>query len=210
MFYLPYDAQNSPFYTDLDSIYELAKALPWEKVRAPDGTVKRQSCWLTKDCPCKYKYSNTSWKPKATPDWLKILTQDIVKATGVPMEPHGINCNLYEGHTQYLYFHADNEPITRTPTENSTIISLSIGATREFRVMRNFAKDHFPLALNSGDLVIMGGTLQKFYQHMVAKGTGVSDENGKKLRFNFTWRFINHEAACHRCDQRPLAIHHRV
>ena len=76
--------------------------------------------------------------------------------------------------------HADNEPGL-----GDVIGSLSLGATRAFRIRHNTTKEARTFRLGHGTLVIMAGTMQRFWKHEVPKTTEHVGE-----RINLTFRYI--------------------
>jgi alkylated DNA repair dioxygenase AlkB len=66
--------------------------------------------------------------------------------------------------------------------------SLSLGATRTFRIRHNATKETRTFQLGSGTLVIMAGTMQRFWKHEIPKTTENVGE-----RINLTFRFIGEE-----------------
>ena len=116
--------------------------------------------------------------------------------------PNCCNLNLYEGGCSSVGPHADNEQLfSKTGKHRDLrIISLSIGATRDFvlkftsdAARRNdlpwFSRDlpyedGAKIELRSGDICTMEGLAQKHYVHSLP----VSDRSG--TRVNITWRWI--------------------
>ena len=63
--------------------------------------------------------------------------------------------------------------------------SLSLGATRAFRIRHHRAKETRTFHLGSSTLVDMAGTMQRFWKHEVPKTT---DRVGERI--NLTFRYI--------------------
>ena len=77
-------------------------------------------------------------------------------------------------------WHADDEP------EMGPVIgSLSLGATRKFRIRHNASRETKTFAPGNGTLIIMAGTMQRFWKHDVPK----TKENVGE-RINLTFRRI--------------------
>ena len=73
--------------------------------------------------------------------------------------------------------HADNEPGT-----GNVIGSLSLGATRTFRIRHNRTKETRTFQVGNGTLIIMAGTMQQFWKHEVPK----AQENvGERINLTF-------------------------
>jgi alkylated DNA repair dioxygenase AlkB len=82
-------------------------------------------------------------------------------------------------------WHADNEP------EMGNIIgSLSLGATRNFRIRHNITRETMSFPVGHGTLIIMAGTMQEHYQHEIPKTKKIVGE-----RVNLTFREINVDAS---------------
>jgi alkylated DNA repair dioxygenase AlkB len=77
-------------------------------------------------------------------------------------------------------WHADDEP-----EMGNTIGSLSLGATRNFRIRHNLSRKTQTFLAGNGTLIIMAGTMQQHWQHSVPKTKLLVDE-----RINLTFRQI--------------------
>ena len=77
-------------------------------------------------------------------------------------------------------WHADNEP-----EMGNVIGSLSLGATRKFRIRHNVTRETKTFLVSHGALIIMAGTMQQFWQHEVPKTKKKVGE-----RINLTFRKI--------------------
>ena len=73
--------------------------------------------------------------------------------------------------------HADNEP-----GMGDVIGSLSLGATRVFRIRHNATKETRTFPLAHGTLVIMAGTMQRFWKHEVPK---TKESVGERINLTF-------------------------
>ena len=89
--------------------------------------------------------------------------------------------NKYRDGSDYIGWHSDDE---RELAQGSVIASLSLGETRRFIFRRrDNHKVKIQQNLDNGDLLIMGGETQKFWQHNVPK-TSLQT----KTRINLTFR----------------------
>lgn len=88
--------------------------------------------------------------------------------------------NRYRSGQDSMGIHADNEP-----EMGNVIGSLSLGATRRFRIKHNTTKETMSFSLGHGSLVIMAGTMQQFWKHEVPKTKQAVGE-----RINLTYRQI--------------------
>lgn len=142
-----------------------------------------------------YKYSGTKktsvqWSPLVKK--AKELIEDLCGQTF-----NAVLLNLYEGDQSSIGWHSDDE---RDMPPGTIIASLSLGMTREFqlkhkditgKIDKSNIDDYLSLDLGHGDLLIMGGTLQKFWKHQVPKlraGTPTTP------RINFTFRLVTSQS----------------
>lgn len=95
--------------------------------------------------------------------------------------------NLYRDGSDSMGWHADNEP-----EMGPTIASLTLGATRRFRIRHNRTRAVHEFALGHGALLIMSGTMQDFWQHEVPKTRVPVGE-----RINMTFREVIAAGAQH-------------
>jgi len=52
---------------------------------------------------------------------------------------------------------------------SATVATISVGAPRSFQLRRKAGRDRVTLALGWGDLLVMGGTCQRTWEHAVPK-----------------------------------------
>jgi alkylated DNA repair dioxygenase AlkB len=78
-------------------------------------------------------------------------------------------------------WHADDEPEV-----GAVIGSVSLGATRKFRIRHNTSRTTQTFPVGHGTLIIMAGTMQQFWQHEVPKTKMKVGE-----RINLTFRQIS-------------------
>ena len=81
-------------------------------------------------------------------------------------------------------WHADDEP-----EMGEVIGSLSLGATRNFRIRHNKTRETMNFPVGHGTLIIMAGTMQEHYQHEIPKTKKIIGE-----RVNLTFREIHNHA----------------
>jgi len=98
--------------------------------------------------------------------------------------------NWYENGHHYIGLHRDDE---KSLVPDSTIFSLSLGATRKFRIReygtKKIVKD---IMLENGMVVIMGGRMQKDFTHEIVKIAGAKGESTGR-RINITFRVFTNE-----------------
>jgi alkylated DNA repair dioxygenase AlkB len=136
-------------------------------------------------CICPYAYAKHEIPPQTMTPFLKSITrimEDIVEITGF----NCANLNLYENGMHSVGLHADGEPLFQSLKQSSPIISLSLGASRTFRIRHNVTGSVRDVQLKSGDICTMEGLFQKHFRHGIPK-----DLSGTKgPRINITWRII--------------------
>jgi alkylated DNA repair dioxygenase AlkB len=87
--------------------------------------------------------------------------------------------NRYRSGRDSVSWHADDEP-----EMGNVIASLSLGATRTFRIRHNVTREMRTFEVASGTLLIMAGTMQNFWQHDVPKTTR---DVGERINLTFRW-----------------------
>ncbi len=88
--------------------------------------------------------------------------------------------NRYRSGQDSMGMHADDEP-----EMGNVIGSLSLGATRTFRIKHNQSKQTRSFLVGNGTLLIMAGTMQAFWKHEIPKTQQKVGE-----RINLTFRQI--------------------
>ena len=92
-----------------------------------------------------------------------------------------------------MAWHSDSEVLFQGTHHAIRIVSLSLGDSRTFQVRGNRkGGPHVSQLLMDGDLCLMDGWFQKYFQHSVPKDFGAKEE-----RFNLTWRWMRqHKESC--------------
>jgi hypothetical protein len=155
----------------------------------------------------KWINSYDRWNPIEYDEWLveferyiednveKLVGDIITKFKGNSLKFNSVLVNKYVNGTHFIHAHRDSETIFGN---NPTIVSVSFGATRQFvlrrvfydpdnpsKMTRNIDESHktIELDLESGSIVIMAGSSQKYYSHEV-----VRDIKCTESRYNMTFR----------------------
>jgi len=140
----------------------------------------RLSCWIG-DRQARYRYSGADFEPHPWLERLGPLRAQVEQACGVRF--NSVLLNLYRDGGDSMGWHSDDEPeLGPSPV----IASVSLGAARRFLLRRReepSRKAEYLLA--HGDLLVMRGGTQRFYQHALPKMARVSSE-----RINLTFRWI--------------------
>eukprot|EP01089_Gocevia_fonbrunei_P018013 TRINITY_DN6008_c0_g1_i1.p1 TRINITY_DN6008_c0_g1~~TRINITY_DN6008_c0_g1_i1.p1 ORF type:complete len:236 (+),score=54.22 TRINITY_DN6008_c0_g1_i1:725-1432(+) len=106
-------------------------------------------------------------KPEPWSENMKILRQEIENV--IPnFKFDYLLINLYRNGDDYISWHSDSEAVEEG---KNVVASISLGATRRFLLKHSINKDSEPVEfqLQSGSLLTMEGTLQRYYKHTVPK-----------------------------------------
>jgi alkylated DNA repair dioxygenase AlkB len=164
---------------------ELMEFVDWTchviRIRGRQVASPRLSAWYG-DPDALYSYSGLSLEPRP---WLPILLElkaRIEALCGAPF--NSVLLNLYRDGADSMGWHSDNE---RELGERPLIASLSLGATRRFRLRHRQRKEVEPVAidLENGSLLIMQGDTQRYWKHQLPKSKRVAEP-----RVNLTFRNI--------------------
>jgi alkylated DNA repair dioxygenase AlkB len=124
-----------------------------------------------------YRYSG--WDNVALP-WTPTLLEIKQKIEAVQGEYNFCLLNRYRSGQDSMGMHADDEP-----EMGNVIGSLSLGATRTFRIKHNKTKETRSFPVGHGTLIIMAGTMQQFWKHEIPK---TKENIGERI--NLTFRLI--------------------
>ncbi len=156
---------------------ELREACLWEQKPGIFGYMQPRLISTYGNEGVSYKYSGAIYP--ALP-WTPTLLEIKEKIESVRGDYNYCLLNRYRSGADSMGWHADNEP------EMGDIIgSLSLGATRKFRIRHNTTRDTITFEPGNGTLIIMAGTMQRFWQHEVPKTKKQVGE-----RINLTFRKI--------------------
>ena len=112
--------------------------------------------------------------------WTETLLEIKHKIEAVQGEYNYCVLNRYRSGSDSVVLHADDEP-----EMGNVIGSLSLGATRKFRIKHKTSKEAIDFFVGNGALIIMAGTMQEHWKHGVPKTTKQVGE-----RINLTFRKI--------------------
>lgn len=124
-----------------------------------------------------YRYSGTV---NVALPWIPTLLEIKEKIGAVKGRYNYCLLNRYRSGHDSMGMHADNEP-----EMGNVIGSLSLGATRTFRIRHNKTKETMSFPVCHGTLIIMAGTMQQFWKHEIPKTKAPVGE-----RINLTYRQI--------------------
>ncbi len=145
----------SPFLLPEESealFRKLRDTFPWKQERSRFGPMPRLTAWYAED-RISYSYSGVThvgvpWTPELLE--LKSCVEEVSDA-----EFNSALLNLYRDGRDSMGWHADDESELGV---NPVIASVSLGATRRFKLKHRDSKETINLELTSGSLLVMAGT----------------------------------------------------
>lgn len=156
---------------------ELRDHCQWEQKPGIFGYMQPRLIASYGDAGVSYRYSGMDY---AAFPWTKTLLGIKEKIEMVQGEYNYCLLNRYRSGADSMGWHADDEP-----EMGNVIGSLSLGATRKFRIRHNVTRETRTFLVGNGTLIIMAGTMQQFWQHEVPKTKQNVGE-----RINLTFRKI--------------------
>ena len=165
-------------------LQQLTAEVPWEqraiRMFGQQLPQPRLTAWYG-DPEARYTYSGLTWEPRPWTPPLLALRHRIEAATQAQF--NSVLLNLYRDGRDSMGWHADDEPeLGPAPI----IASLSLGATRRFRLRPHGGRAQAPFGLDlpAGSLLLMGGSTQQHWQHALPK---TSRPVGPRLNLTFRW-----------------------
>ena len=174
---LLYDDSFLPRDTADRYFVELRDHSAWEQKPASFGHLQPRLTASYGDEGITYYYSGTE---NVALSWTATLLEIKHKIEDVQGQYNYCLLNRYRSGADSVAWHADDEP-----GMGNVIGSLSLGATRTFRIRHNMSKETKSFPVSNGTLIIMAGTMQQFWKHEVPKTTENVGE-----RINLTFRKI--------------------
>jgi alkylated DNA repair dioxygenase AlkB len=162
-------------------LQDLLSQCVWEQKPGIFGHMQPRLIASYGDPGISYRYSNVT--NTALP-WIDVLLE--IKRMIESVMGHYNYCllNRYRNGADSMGWHADDEP-----EMGEVIGSLSLGATRNFRIRHNTTRETMNFPVGHGTLIIMAGTMQEHYQHEIPKTKKIIGE-----RVNLTFREIHNHA----------------
>ncbi len=156
---------------------DLRDTLCWEQKPAIFGHMQPRLTASYGEPGVTYRYSGTT---NESLPWTPTLLEIKAKVEAAFGSYNYCLLNRYRSGADSMGWHADDEP-----EMGDTIGSLSLGATRQFRIRNNETRETRSFAVAHGTLIIMTGTMQRHWQHDVPKTKSAVGE-----RINLTFRHI--------------------
>lgn len=160
---------------------KLLSDLPWEggtiKLFGKTHEIPRKQV-LFADQGLQYGYSG---KQLSVKEWNEtVLTVMHKIETEYDFDFNACLANLYRDGKDSNGWHADNE---KELGKNPVIGSISLGATRTFKLKHLKTNERIDFKLTSGSLLIMGGEMQHYWKHQIPKTNTIVGP-----RINLTFR----------------------
>ena len=157
------------FLVDADEQFPaLLEETPWSRdaivVFGQERPIPRMEAWYG-DPGRSYTYSGRRLEPLQWTPRLAELRDRCAAAVGEAFD--SVLVNRYRNGDDAVGWHSDDEPELG---HHPVIASLSLGATRRFRLRRrDDHHDPVTLDLEHGDLLVMRGTTQELWEHCLTR-----------------------------------------
>ncbi len=161
----------------------LERETPWQggtiKLFGKTHAIPRLECYYSQNGE-SYSYSGRNLSVFPLPDYLKTLLDRVQRVSDQAF--NAVLLNYYRNERDSNGWHADDE---KELGLNPVIASVSLGATRVFQCKHKTQALRKNLELTHGSLLIMGGEMQHYWKHQIAKSPQVLGP-----RINLTFRTI--------------------
>lgn len=165
---------------DHDDLFDqLMATIPWRAER-------RQMYDRVLDVPRLVSFHDLTTDPPPHPGLAKLrvrLNDIYAREMGEPFTTAGL-C-LYRDETDSVAWHGDT--IGRSSTEDTTVAIVSLGATRVFALRPRAGGRALRLPQGHGDLLVMGGSCQRTWEHAVPK---TARPKGPRISIQFRTRDV--------------------
>jgi len=153
-----------------DLMVTLVDCLPLEQAVLH---IHGRECWTPRMVSwhgdASYTYSNTKFDPSSWTPHLIELREQLRRQVGAF---NSVLVNYYRDSQDSIGFHSDDEPELGPQSPDDVLIaSISLGGRRRFVLKNKTTKETKEFMLGGGDLLVMGGDVQKHWVHGVPKTT---------------------------------------
>lgn len=159
-------------------VEELFAAIPWQqnsiRVFGKTHLEPRLTAWYGPP----YAYSSVSWPGAPLPALLQDLCDALSQEHQFPFNSVLLNC--YRNGLDAMGWHRDNEP----EMDTRLIASVSLGASRSFKIRDRESKETWTVDLDHGSLLVMEN-MQENYEHSLPRR-----KKADCMRINLTFRRI--------------------
>lgn len=135
------------------------------------------------DPECSYRYSGRRFCPDPWTPELAHLRARVSAHAGYAF--NSVLVNVYRDGSDAMGAHRDDEAELGPTRDDVGIASLSLGARRRFIIEHGPSRRRMEWALGEGDLLVMGGTTQRWCKHWVPR-----TRQRVGLRVNLTFRVV--------------------
>jgi alkylated DNA repair dioxygenase AlkB len=144
------------------ALFACLQSLPWTRGKFMGSAVPREEVWIG---PYAYKFSGRTLEPHAWTLEIEAIRDKIQAGYGGAY--NSVLLNRYANERDSVSWHSDDEP---EMDSKHPIASLSLGASREFRIRGIANKEALQTCLlTSGSLLLMPPGFQQRYRHCVPK-----------------------------------------
>ena len=165
-----------------DLFVKILGVTPWDKnhitLFGKKHLIPRMESWHGDG---NYTYSGITHEAKGWTPELVLVKKRIEKFVDIKF--NSVLANLYRDGSDSNGWHSDNE---KELGENPIIASLSLGASRKFKLRNIRNGENIDLILENGSLLIMAGSTQAYWKHTVPK-----TKQNVSPRINLTYRVVN-------------------
>lgn len=141
--------------------------------------IPRLQAWYG-DAGASYSYSGLKMQPLPWTPLLGAIKQKVEALSGESF--NAVLLNRYRDGGDSVGWHSDDEPELGV---NPVIASLSLGATRLFRMQHKSKKQGvYKVALEQGSLLLMRGVTQHYWRHQLPKTRRAV---GQRINLTFRW-----------------------
>ena len=141
--------------------------------------IPRMQAWYG-DAGASYSYSGLKMQPLPWTPFLGAIRQKVEALSGESF--NAVLLNWYRDGSDSVGWHSDDEPELGV---NPVIASLSLGATRLFRMQHKSKKQWaYKLELEQGSLLVMRGVTQHYWRHQLPKTRRAV---GQRINLTFRW-----------------------
>lgn len=167
---------------EVEQLYEsLLNNIQWENERVimfGKEIITKRKVALYSDPSISYRYAS---KTKIGLPWTSTLLTIKNRVESITNESYNACLlNLYHNGEEAMGWHCDNE---KEIVANSSIASLSIGASRKFSFKHKVTKETISIQLENGSLLEMKGVIQQHWWHSLPKSKKINES-----RINLTFR----------------------
>jgi len=159
---------------------EWHESIPWQqnpiRMFGKEFLEPRLTAWMGP----AYRYASIQWDAQPLSESVKHLLEEIHGLTHPPDQLNACLFNLYRNGSDSMGWHRDNEP----EIDSRCIVSVSLGASRDFLIRDRKTLEKWNIRLDHGDLLVMEN-LQTNYEHALPKRL-----RSDAPRLNMTFRRI--------------------